>query len=252
MRKLSHAEWYKEIKEITPRNARGYNLGIGGLGVDCQGFRIVMYPPRESNGHAAPKFDSEYAAWKEEQTEIQLGDGDALPNDKTATRFRLRGKAIVNKPPCNQGEHHGPAHVHVFDLRRVPSEIRFELLESVEGEPWARPLYTNGTYKHPLNKQEIAAVQPILDQAAPAFIQLWRELYPKTLGRYVTRITPKGNGYIEEKYNTDGEPLKTYLKQLYEPAGHNGAHNGNGAHLSKTRDSDGFYHTGNGSSSRKR
>lgn len=208
--------WYNNVKPIQRDASKQYNPGVGGLGFDWKGFRIVMYPPQPNGGL---EFNSGEAARRNHKTEILLGSDDDMDDgmvfhDKIASRFRRRGEAANRKAPCKQGEIHGPAHVHVFDLRRKGSELRFELLEAVNGDQAARPLYINGGYPNPLTPQEIRLVQPILDQSASAFIQLWRELYPGKLGRYVTRVTPTKRGFIEEYCDTSGNHLSKVVREL--------------------------------------
>lgn len=139
-----------DANDSTQRGARGW-------GFDVDGFRVVMYAPRDRD----------------------------TPKTKRVNR-RV-------DPALDQRQEHGPAHLHVFDLHSN-RESKFELIEHYDADGhYASHWRGNGqSGRIPLTPEQIDKIKPILDQSTADFVQLWREFYEdRIISTFVSRVSEK-------------------------------------------------------------
>lgn len=188
--------------QFAPSAQRPDYPGVYGWGLDTHGYRIVMYGPSQADHDIVKQ-----SYGHDPKHRPPVGDEMDIPPQYEGMlhkQSRLRPKK--ERPPesrAQQGEH-PPAHIHVIHLQSG-RETRFELIEHYRGEHTARPLYLSEKRDRNLTEPEVAAVQLILDELAPRFIQLWREMYQnKKLGRYVTRVSRYNGSEVEEHIDSKG------------------------------------------------
>ncbi len=193
----------KDIVQFGPTEKNPRYLGVLGWGFNHGQYRIVMYAPPELD---APEVKDFYINSKRIRPDV----GDDAHDDHVTRRRNRRQKLDKSQQFTQPMRRHEfpPAHIHVF---HVPDgrESRFELVENYKGDDFTQYLLgkdgLDTKVNHKLNAKQIAEIQPVLDQVAPVFIQLWREMYvDKRVGMCVTRLSDSPHGEVRERIGSDG------------------------------------------------
>lgn len=182
----------KQFIQFAPDSSRPNAPGTYGWGFDSNGFRVVMYGPKEEDTDITKDITRRLLE-KGEHTQDLVGN--LTKAEKRSKKKFAKFESKFNR----REEEHGPAHVHVID-KKSARESKFELIEDADGLHQCRLLETNGNgnHKKSLTKDEIIAAKRVIDEYAENFIQLWREFYcDKRLANYVTRTSEKYPKTIE-------------------------------------------------------
>lgn len=193
----------KEFVQFAPSKENTYYPGVFGWGVDTNGYRIVVYGPAEADHPAVKSIVTRGKKFYED-------DRIKIPKH---THSHEKDSALKEKyKKCLKAGEHGPCHVHVFDIKSG-RETRFELIEHYSvGEHFAKPLHVSETRENGLTDRQMNAVQPILKDMVPDFIQCWREMYQNDrLSGYVSRVTKLGRKDVVETLQRDGST------RIYDP-----------------------------------
>lgn len=204
----------RDIAQFAPDSRHPDAPWSFGWGFDSNGFRIVMYGPREHDSELVREIAQSITQQKRKELRGSRGkDIPERPDDKTFRRRLKRSKRKEAENPERWREEHGPAHIHVID-KHTRWESKFEIIEHYDGtQHEVRLIERNGNGKTPLTPAQREAVIPILNERAVEFIQLWREFYQDTkLGSYVTRISEKFPFYRERAYYNGHENKERYVE----------------------------------------